>query len=137
MATFKNYRSGLGSVGSYQVSGVPWITGSDNSLIAGREDKIAFPTVAKAITVINTDTDSCDIHVHFNSKILGEVSGGLHYVALNSLNDAMTFACKCKEIYISNPDDSAAASFTVVAELTGISATEMFILTGSGLTDLP
>jgi len=129
------YNAGLGAVGSYQVSGKPWITGSVNTLTAGSQHTITFPTVAKAVTVINTDADSCDIHVHFNSKTATNVSGGLHYVALNSLNDAMTFACKCKEIYISNPDGSAAASYTVVAELTGIHANEMLILTGSGLTD--
>ena len=137
MALFTQYQAGIGSVGSYQVSGVPWITGSVNSLAAGGEDKIEFPTVAKAVTVINTDADSCDIHVHFNSKLLGDVSGGLHYVALNALNDAFTFACKCKEIYISAPTwGGGAASYTVVAELTGINVNEMFALTGSGLTTI-
>jgi len=47
----------------------------------------------------------------------------------------MSFNVKCKEIYISNPDVSEAGSYTVVAELTGISTLEMFALTGSGLTD--
>ena len=129
------YTSGLGSVGSYQVSGVPWITGSVNGLALGAEDKISFPTVAKAVTIINTDVGSTDIHVHFNSKTRTDVTDGLHYVALNSLNDAMSFNIKCKEIYISNPDGSEAASYTVVAELTGISSSEMFPLTGSGLTN--
>ena len=128
-------KAGIGAVGSYQVSGKPWITGSYNTLAAGDEHTITFPSVTKAVTVINTDTDSCDIHVHFNSKLAGAVSGGLHYLALNGLNDAFTFACKCKEIYISNPDASAAGSYTVVAELTGINVNEMFVLTGSGLTD--
>ena len=129
------YGAGLGSVGSYQVSGRPWITGSVNTLLAGAEHTITFPSVTKAVTVINTDVDSCDIHVHFNSKLLGAVSGGLHYLALNSLNDAFTFSHKCKEIYISNPDGAAAGSYTIVAELTGIDVNEMFELTGSGLTD--
>jgi len=39
MATFKNYKAGLGSVGSYQVSGVPWMTGS-TSLVGSGEDRI-------------------------------------------------------------------------------------------------
>jgi len=128
------YRSGLGAVGSYQVSGVPWITGSDAGLASGAEDKISFPTVTKAVTVINTSAN--DIHVHFNSKTGTHVSGGLHYVALNSANDTFTFAIKCKEIYISSPSwGGGAASYTVMAELTGISVNEMFALTGSGLTD--
>ena len=129
------YRSGLGAVGAYQVSGRPYITGSNNALAAGAEDTITFPSVTRTVTVINTDVDSCDIHVHFNTKTNTNVSGGMHFVSLNSLNDAMTFATKCKEIYVSNPDASEAASYTVMAELTGISPSEMFILTGSGLTD--
>ena len=36
---------GIGSVGSYQVSGVPWITGSVNGLAGGSEDKISFPRI--------------------------------------------------------------------------------------------
>tara|TARA_Y100000034_G_scaffold116403_1_gene154695 strand:- start:160 stop:561 length:402 start_codon:yes stop_codon:yes gene_type:complete len=129
------YRSGLGAVGAYQVSGRPYITGSNNALAAGAEDTITFPSVTRTVTVINTDVDSCDIHVHFNSKTSGNVTSGLHYVALNSLNDAMSFNVKCKEVYISNPDGAEAASYTVVAELTGIDVKEMFALTGSGLTE--
>ena len=127
---------GIGNVGSYQVSAIPWITGSVNGLIAGAEHKITFPSVAKAVTVINTDADDCDIHVHFNSKTLTDVEAGRHYVSLNKENDAFTFACKCKEIYISNPDGAEAASYTVIAELTGINVHEMYVLTGSGLTTL-
>ena len=130
------FAAGIGSVGSYQVSGVPWITGSVNGLLAGGEDKLSFPSVAKTITVINTDADDCDIHVHFNSKTRTDVTDGLHYVALTSDKDAFSFNVKCKEIYISNPDGAAAASYTVVAELTGINTVEMFSLTGSGLTTL-
>ena len=131
------FTAGIGSVGSYQVSGVPWITGSVEGLAAGAEQKFTFPSVAKTVTVINTDVDSADIHVHFNSKTKTDVSGGLHYVALNSLNDAMTFACKCKEIYISAPTwGGGAASYTIFAELTGINSNEMFALTGSGLTTI-
>lgn len=130
-------KAGLGSVGSYQVSGKPWLTGSWDGLAAGTEDKISFPSVAKAVTVINTNTDGNDIHVHFNSKTATDVSGGLHYLALNALNDAFTFAVKCKEIYISAPSwGGGAASYTVVAELTGIDTNEMFVLTGSGLTTI-
>ena len=40
---FEGYTAGLRNVGSYQVSGIPWITGSN--LVAGRQHKIAFPSV--------------------------------------------------------------------------------------------
>ena len=129
------YNAGIGSVGSYQVSGKPWLTGSVNGLTLDSEHKIAFPSVAKAVTIINTDTDNADIHVHFNSKTNTNVSGGLHYIALNERNTSITITCKCKEIYISSPAwGGGAGSYSVIAELTGISANEMLILTGSGLT---
>lgn len=129
------YKAGIGAVGEYQASGIPYLTGSAATLLAGEEHKIEFPTVTRTVTVINTDVAACPIHAHFNSKTGTNVSGGLHYVALTSVNDAMTFNVKCKEIYISNPDGAEAASYTVVAELTTIEAGLMFVLTGSGLTD--
>jgi len=130
------YNAGIGAVGSYQVSGKPWITGSVDGLATNTEDKISFPTVAKAVTVINTDAANCDIHVHFNTKTATDVSGGLHYIPLNDEKDSITIACKCKEIYISNPAwGGGAASYVVLAELTGIDTTEMLDLTGSGLTN--
>ena len=130
------YNAGLGAVGSYQVSGKPWITGSNNGLASGEEDTITFPTVAKAVTIINTDTQNADLHVHFNSKSSGNVSGGLHYIALTDRRDSITLACKCTKIYLSCPSwGGGPASYSVLAELTGIADTEMLILTGSGLTD--
>jgi len=130
-----NYSAGIGSVGSYQVSGKPWITGSDNGLAADAEHKISFPTVAKAVTVINTDPQNAELHVHFNSKTNTSVSGGLHYVPLNDRKDSVTITCKCKEIYISSPSwGGGPASYCVLAELTGINTNEMIQLTGSGLT---
>ena len=129
-----NYKAGLGSVGSYQVSGVPWLTGSTN-LAAGVEDRIKFPSVAKAVTIINTDpSNNDDIRIHYNSISAGDVYSGRHYVTLSSRRDSITLTIKCKEIYVSNPGLGASA-YELIAELTGISPNEMFPLTGSGLTD--
>jgi len=128
------YTSGLGSVGSYQVSGVPWITGSGtNGLAAGTEHTITFPTVAKSVLVMLDDAASDDIRVHFNATGSGNVVSGNHFYTLTTNRDAVSFNVKCKEIYISN-GGGAASGYVVVAELTGISAGEMFVLTGSGLT---
>ena len=43
---YMKYRAGIGHVGSYQVSGIPWITGSTD-IDDGQEQKISFPYVAK------------------------------------------------------------------------------------------
>ena len=130
-------KTGLYNVGSYQVSGRPWITGSVG-LDADAEDRIQFPSVAKSVMVINRDPDLTDdnIRVHFNSTSSTDVIRGRHFVTLDTYNTAITFNVKCTEIYISNPSNGAApAGYTVVAELTGIGAEQMPNLTGSGLTD--
>ena len=129
------YKAGIGAVGNYQVSGTPYITGSGaGGLAAGAEDKIEFPFVAKSVMVMLDDTENDDIRVHFNATGSGNVINGNHYFTLSTNRDSITFNTKCKEIYISNAG-SAASGYTVVAELTTIQTSEMYTLTGSGLTD--
>ena len=126
------YKAGLNSVGSYQITGNPWITGS-TSLGAGLEDQHTFPAVAKSVTVINRS--AVDLRVHFNptGSEGGNVFDGLHYVTLTENRDSITFNVRCKEIYITAQGNNGA--YELVAELTTISHDEMFALTGSGLTD--
>ena len=130
--------SGLGSVGSYQVSGYPFITGSTTLANSG-EDKIGFPGVTKSITIINRPSgsgDAPDIRVHFAPLTGGRVAAGNHFIILTANKDSMTMNVKCKEIYISRDDATAGnAAYTVFAEVTGIGPDSMFPLTGSGITD--
>jgi hypothetical protein len=129
---FNTYRVGLSNVGSYQVSGLPWITGS-STLGVGQEVSYSFPMVTKSITVINGSGE--DIRVHFNSTGSGDVVSGLHYVLFDSKEDSYTFNVKAKEVYVSAPGTNGGnASFTIIAELTQIGVESMYALTGSGLT---
>ena len=135
--TFR-YQAGLHSVGSYQVSGVPWVTGSgENGLAAGDEHRIDFPSVAKSVTVINVDPGAtATLRVHFNSKdAAGNVIAGNHFVPLGLEYQSLEVQMKCTEIFISAPAAGTACSYVVLASLTGIDKTQMFPLTGSGLTD--
>tara|TARA_R110002110_G_scaffold395361_1_gene609929 strand:+ start:171 stop:605 length:435 start_codon:yes stop_codon:yes gene_type:complete len=127
---------GIQNVGSYQSSGWPWISGS-GKLRAGEERKFSFPMVTKNVTVIQSGSDgSC--RVHFASTASGPgVIQGKHYVSLNSHEDSYTFNVKCKEIYISCvAGDQDDLSWEVVAELTNIPTGSMFVLTGSGITEV-
>ena len=134
MASYQIYKSGIGSVGSYQIAGVPYITGSAG-IAAGAEDKISFPKVARAVTVV-LNTDTRDVRVHFNSTSSGNVVSGRHYVLLDSKEDSVTLNNRCTEIYISaDAANAGTAAYTVIAELTGIETSEMAALTGSGLTE--
>lgn len=127
----KNYRAGLHNVGSYQVSGLPWVTGS--TLGAGDEDKISFPAITKSITVFNSGANSC--RVHFVPASAGNVISGLHFITIPSEGFSLekhTFNVKCKEVYISSV---AGTDYEVFAELTTIAPDDMYTLTGSGTTD--
>ena len=134
---FNRYGVGINNVGSYQVSGIPWITGS-SAQAKGAETRWEFPKITKSVTVINNSAQ--DIRVHFAST--GSDTGasgvmtGSHFVLLNSAEDSYTFNVKAHEVYISAPhaNGSSAASFTIVAELTLIDVPPNFVLTGSGIT---
>jgi len=131
MATYQNYKPGIGSVGSYQIAAVPYITGSA-ALTVGAEHQISFPSVARSVTVV-LNSASTEMKVHFNASGSGNIITGRHYVTLDSKEDAVSFNVRCKEIYVSSTTGSC--TYTVIAELTSIGAGEMGALTGSGLTE--
>jgi len=131
--SYPGHGVGLRNVGSYQISGHPFITGSADMGTAGTEHRVVFPYVAKSVTVINSGSADKEIKVHFNSDSDGSVLDSFHYISLNSNEDQFTFNVKCKEIYVTNTD--ASAGFMLYASLTGIDVNSMYTLTGSGLTD--
>ena len=151
MSVNLNYRAGLRNVGSYQVSGVPYMTGSGYEGIAASKIHMQqFPYVTKSITVINAGT--VDLYVHFQSGsgvaaftkvgVAGEKSysgtsdviSGYHYIAVPANSGSVTFDVKCKEVFISNPRGSA-GGYQIFAELTQVPTSSMFHLTGSGITE--
>jgi len=127
-----NYSVGLRNVGSYQVSGHPYLTGS---LIAtGEEIVVSFPFVTRSVTIISSG--SADLRVHFNPTGSGNVVDGKHYISLDGDEENVTFNTKCKEIYVScTAAGGGSNGFECFAELTTISVESMYVLTGSGLTD--
>jgi len=126
---------GLRNVGSYQISGHPYITGS--ILGAGLEAQIDFPFVTRDFTVIASGSGNGPVlRLHFASTSSTNVIGGHHYVTLQADDQSYTFHHKCTGVFIScvsvsNADDG----FEVVANLTGIDPHHMYDLTGSGLTE--
>ena len=123
--------AGLGSVGSYQVAGTPFMTG--RTITGGQEVEISFPAVTRSITIINKDAANDDIRVHFQSKDTARTIAGIHYVTLADQNSSITMNIKCKSVYLSAPGSDA--TFEMFAELTGIQPEGMFPLTGSGIDE--
>ena len=127
---------GLRNVGSYQISGHPYITGS--ALIANEEKKIQFPYITKKITVIASGSQGGGdegLRVHFAATGSGDVVLGRHFIELNSHEDSIDMDVKCKEIYISSP--AGTGGFMLYASLTNIPPSSMYVITGSGVTDGP
>jgi hypothetical protein len=129
---YHNVSPGIASVGSYQVAGSPWMTGSAN-IPANQEDTINFPGVTKSITIINRAAP--DLRVHFAATGSGNVMDGVHYISLTEQRDSITLNVKTNVLYVSNVDGSDPGHYEVFAELTGINANQMFTLTGSGITE--
>jgi len=138
MPHLQRYAVGLHNVGSYQISGWPYITGS--AMNSGQVHKIEFPMVAKSIMIVVSgtfDTTAC-LRVHFqpDGAAGGGVYKGHHYLTLGT-DDSVSLDVKCKEIYISAhgaaPD--AGGGYELMAELTNIPTASMYNLTGSGVTE--
>ncbi len=148
MAVFEQYEPGLGSVGNYQVSGTPWITGSllpasgNASGLNSSTQKIQFPFVTKEVTVVNRGAGNILVHLANDAGALGTATGG-HVFLLppsGTVHGAplsrQTFDIKTKEMYITNPV-AQAGSFQIYASLTRIDTKRMFELTGSGINNMP
>ena len=134
--SYPGHGVGLRNVGSYQVSGHPFLTGTSDMGSINTEHKISFPFITKTVTVVNSGSADKEIKIHFNSDSdPGEVLDSFHYLSLNSNEDSFTFDVKCKEIYITN--SVASAGFMLYASLTNIPTSSMYALTGSGLTEIP
>jgi hypothetical protein len=139
------YTAGLHNVGSYIVSGVPWITGSgpgSATLPQNHEVKIEFPYVTKKIHIQNTRGGSVAATKRLRVTLVatgsGNVVGGLHYYDIANVSSlgptTLDLNIKVKEIYLSAPGSSGTA-YTVVAELTRIPSERMFELAGSGVSE--
>ena len=127
-------RSGLRNVGSYQVSGHPYITGS--TIATNQQHTITFPYVTKEITVMASGSCSGELRIHFHETgSANRVEAGNHYILLEQ-SGSVELDVKCKQMYISTPDhDGSSGGYTVYASLTTILTESMFDLSGSGVTD--
>jgi hypothetical protein len=130
MATPRNRRPGIGNVGSFQVAGTPFLTGTA-TISNGTEFRIDFPAVTKNIKVFCTHADN-SIRVHFDSKDDGSTISNKHFLTITS--GSVDLGVKCKTIYISNASGGA-SSFELYAELTGIESEMMYDLTGPGINN--
>jgi len=128
------YGVGLRNVGSYQVSGHPFITGS---IIQANpnptEHRIDFPYVTKKIVVKNyKTTGSKKIEVRFVST--SSMTTDEHHISV-SPDSSVTLDIKCTSIFLTTNNQAQTGQYEVYAALTNIPAERMYELTGSGISE--
>ena len=117
MASY-NYKPGLGNVGSFQVSGAPFVSGGINATSATR---VSFPTVTRWIVVVNPHpTDN--VKVGFSEN--GVNGSNYAYVAAGERSPRLEL--KVTEIWL-----AGSAAVDVMAGLTGI---ESFSINNSAIS---
>lgn len=125
MSTYYTPRAGLRNAASYQSSGAPFVTGSDN---LNGVMKIEFPFVTKEISIHVESGKEVDFYFHTDATSFNK------FFIDNTTHDhgPVTIDVKCKEIYI---ETSSTTKFRVYASLTNIDTSHMYELTGSGITE--
>lgn len=128
MAEFQ-YKASLHSVGNYQVSGIPYVTGAltvpaNNSTPL----EIIFPSVTQRIQVHNNFGSDKPIRVGFSAN---GVKGSNYWLveahqANGKSNDRIEMRVKTDRIYLISDDNTALTGSTyVLAELTGITGYQL------------
>jgi hypothetical protein len=137
---------GLRNVGSYQVSGHPYMAHSDIDESLGTDGTLtfAFPYVTKSIRLTNTGSAACMVHFQTAASMGGDSAFQTkkHYLTLHPLSSSangiqqgaiMNLDVKCKEVLVTAM--AVGAGVEVYASLTNIPTQRMYTLTGSGITD--
>lgn len=123
MSTFK-YTAGLSNVGSYQVSGMPFATGS---IDASTATKIEFPYVTRWIYIKNNGTD--DVKLGFSENGVEDSNFiTIHHTHTNQLDGhSPVLELKVTEIWLSGSSD-----VDVMAGLTNLGVERITNISPSG-----
>ena len=130
---------GLNNVGSYQMTGLPYFSGSE-ALVEGQEERHTFPQVAKSVTVINHGAHALRVSFQATASMntpetthhFVTVSGAATPGGLTGSNE-ITLNGRMKDVFISQPYGGN-TRYEIYAELTNIDSGEMLTLTGSGIS---
>jgi len=134
------YSVGLNHVGAYQVSGVPFISGSALPTTPDDSLRFEFPSVTKKIIFCSKFLHPMRIHfAPWNTGLFGYVGGAEpdNYLELDA-GHSIELDVKCREVFIScgTHAGTSGTDIEIYAELTNIPASRMFSLDGlEGVTE--
>lgn len=121
------YKAGLHNVGSYQVSGIPYVTGALSvPTSSGTPVEIVFPSLTQRIHIHNND-DSNGVKVGFSAN---GVKGSNYWLvephaASGKNNDYIELRVKTDRIFLISNGAALTSKVFVAAELTGITGYEL------------
>jgi len=120
-STTFNYQAGLGNVASYQVSGIPWVSGNIDAYNSPDSLKeISFPSVTQWVVVSNNTSEvgqTC--RVAFSKQGCDGTSGN-YYLEVPSGSVSPRLEVKVTQIFL-----SGSSNMSVMAGLAGISRTKL------------
>jgi len=127
---FQYNSPGVGAVGQYQTSGIPYATASVlvQSILNGEgATEVPFPYVTKFVTVVNEHSgSSAKLRVGFSAAGItgsGAPSGhGDNYFILDN-GESYTGEFRVSKVFIAG--DSSATTASVIAGMTGIPSTKL------------
>ena len=105
MATF-NFKPGLGNAASYQVSGIPWVSGN---IDVAATTVVKFPSVTSWVVITNNDSSVC--RVGFSAAGVA----ASNYITVPSGSMSPRLELKVTELHLAGSSD-----IDVVAGLTAI-----------------
>ena len=122
MTTYRAWNSGIGNVGSYQASSIPYTTSS--LAIAGSPSsdvvKISFPHVTRFVTIKNIGVEGatdCLLRVGFSEK---GIANGNYFLLNNEESYSADWRVTALYLRVDNTSSAMNATASVIAGLTDI-----------------
>ena len=127
--SFDHPKAGPNSVPSYQLSGVPYLTGSVNGSETITAQQFDFPQVTRFITFsVADETAGKSLKVGFSEEGVKATSTAPRHFFIIPQGHVVTLDVRCKSVWVTT---SGSVAWSLCAGLTPILASEFPVLTGS------
>jgi len=122
---------GLGSVGSYQMGGIPYVSSSITVPVQSATAlKIQFPYVTKFVTIVNTGSATSAPNIRVGFSALGTSGSGTNYFTL-AYGESYTGEWRVEDLFLISAT-AAQSSASIIAGLTPIPrGVPSFVATGN------